>query len=56
MSKCEAFEAALEENKQGLKNEVMFDYVDPSSGLLMGSPNQNAVYNELTGVTTFLIN
>ena len=39
-----------------LPEDVYFDYVDPSSGILMNSDNQNVVYNELTGATNFLVN
>lgn len=39
-----------------LPQGVFFDYVDPSSGLLMNGDNQNIIYNELTGATNFLVN
>jgi hypothetical protein len=31
-----------------------FDFVDPSSGILMKSENSNITYQELQGVQTFL--
>jgi len=34
--------------------DCFFDYVDPSSGLLMNSNNMNVVYSEILGVETFL--
>ena len=38
-----------------ISDSVFFDYVDPSSGLLMISNNQNHIYNEITGATSLLI-
>jgi hypothetical protein len=40
--------------KQVVKEEFMFDYVDPSSGVLMKSSNPNAVYYESLGVDHYL--
>ena len=48
MHLCSLIESELE------NTNVYFDYVDPSSGLLMRSSNYNVTYCEATGVQSFL--
>ena len=40
-----------------IANDVkIFDYVDPSTGVLMLSDNPNHTYSEISGATSFLVN
>ena len=50
----EKFMNLAESIDQKIQSSTFFDYVDPSSGLLMKSQNSNVVYNELQGATHFL--
>ena len=38
-----------QEMEQKVPSGYLFDYVDPSSGVLMNSDNRNATYNEVEG-------
>eukprot|EP00347_Sterkiella_histriomuscorum_P019494 403341414 len=42
------------EKSKADQRQLFFDYVDPSSGILMNSDNPNIVYYELLGIEHFL--